>query len=77
MAKQLGSFELIARGTEAGATEVFIQYKVEESTDTEVNKVKTIEVADPAADLDAKTINGTGGWFETQVAAIKASEGIA
>ena len=79
MAKEIGMFEIVIRGTKVeGPTKAYIQYRVQESTDTTLQsgvKSKELDTPDLAKvfhDSDAVT----EFWAE-QLAAIESDEGIA
>lgn len=64
MAKEIGMFEIVIRGTKAdGPTKVYIQYRVQESTDT------TLQSGTKSKELNGADFNkvlhneGTSGEF--------------
>ena len=72
MAKQLGKFELIIRGNENNATELFRRYTVEDSVDPEMSKFVDEKI--DIMQIDPSTPVST--FWANEVSNAKTKEGI-
>ena len=77
MAKQLGNFELVIRGTKEKPTEVFRRYAVQDSTDADLKKQKDMKVDEPDFNKVCHNEGTVGELWKDQVDAAETAEGIA
>jgi len=77
MSKQIANFELVIRGTaENGPVTMFKQYRLQETSDPEMGKNKSIEVLNPNFTKKFHDTNAQGELWYDLVAATKAEEDI-
>jgi hypothetical protein len=77
MAKEIGSFEIIIRGTSSGGpTEQFVQFRVQESTDVDLGKNKSQKIETPVFNKVLHNTGATGELWKDLLDAIKTQEDI-
>jgi hypothetical protein len=77
MAKEIGSFEIIIRGTSAGGpTEQYIQYQIRESTDHDLCRNKSSAVETPNFAKKVHDAGTAGELWKDLLDATKTAEGI-
>lgn len=77
MAKEIGSFEIVIRGTASGGpTEQFIQYRVQDSGDAELGKHKSAKIETPSFNKTLHNTGATGELWKDLLDGAKTEEGI-
>lgn len=76
MAKELGAFELVIRGTASGPTEMYRRYAVQDSVNTELQTRKDVLVDTPDFNKTAHNAGTVGELWKDEVDAAETAEGI-
>lgn len=78
MAKQLGKFEIVIRGTEAeGPQEAFVRYFVEDSADTSMRSpLRDTQISSPDFTKKIHDAGTAGEFWKDEVEAAKTAEEI-
>lgn len=78
MAKEVGNFEIIIRGTKAdGPQEVYVNYRLQDSADSEMksgHKGKKLE--DPSLNKTMYNDGSTGELWADELAQVETDEGL-